>query len=167
MLQKKICMLGAFAVGKTSLINRYVNSIFSEHYITTIGVKIDKKSISANGIDMSLVLWDVYGEDNHQSVLPSYLRGMAAYVLVVDPSRPATFTSASNLHQLVLETIGPRPFVLALNKSDIKSDWEIDQAIFDELNEAALATLETSAKNDINVEETYQTLANCFASTIQ
>ena len=45
MLQKKICMLGGFGVGKTSLVSRFVTSIFSDNYLTTIGVKIDKKSI--------------------------------------------------------------------------------------------------------------------------
>jgi len=162
MLQKKICMLGSFAVGKTSLVRRYVDSIFSENYVTTIGVKIDKKLISANDTDLALILWDVYGEDNHQSVLPSYLRGMAAYVLVIDPSRSATFDSAKKLHSLVLDTLGEKPFVLVLNKSDIKSEWEMNDSIYDELSSAAITTIETSAKNDTGVNEVYQTIANAL-----
>ncbi len=163
MLQKKICMLGSFAVGKTSLVRRYVDSIFSENYITTIGVKIDKKVVTVNDTDLALILWDVYGEDNHQSVLPSYLRGMAAYVLVIDPTRPATFESAKNLHSLVLETLGQKPFVLVLNKSDIKSEWKINNAIYDELSSIAIKTIETSAKNNTGVDEIYQTIAEDFA----
>lgn len=162
MLQKKICMLGSFAVGKTSLVRRYVDSIFSENYVTTIGVKIDKKNITVNNTDLGLILWDVYGEDNHQSVLPSYLRGMAAYILVIDPSRPATFASAKNLHSLVLDTQGDKPFVLVLNKSDIKSDWQIDEQIFSELSAAAICTVETSAKTDTGVNEVFQSLGSCF-----
>jgi len=162
MLQKKICMLGSFAVGKTSLVRRYVDSIFSENYVTTIGVKIDKKVVSAHDKDLAFILWDVYGEDNHQSVLPSYLRGMAAYILVIDPSRPATFDSAKNLHSLVLETLGPKPFVLVLNKSDIKSEWEINDAILSELSSAALATVETSAKTDSGVDDVFQSIAISF-----
>lgn len=162
MLQKKICMLGSFAVGKTSLVRRYVESIFSENYVTTIGVKIDKKLVTAHDKDLALILWDVYGEDNQQSVLPSYLRGMAAYILVIDPSRPATFDSAKNLHSLVLETLGPKPFVLVLNKSDIKEQWEIDEAIFTELSSLAMATLETSAKSDTGVDDIFQTIAASF-----
>jgi len=166
MIQRKICMLGSFAVGKTSLVRRYVDSLFSENYVTTIGVKIDKKVISVNETDLALILWDVYGEDNHKSVLPSYLRGMAAYILVIDPSRPATFESAKYLHTLVLETLGPKPFVLVLNKSDIKSDWEINPTIFFKLNEAALATIEASAKNDTGVDEVFQTIGNSFVPTV-
>jgi len=162
MLQKKICMLGSFAVGKTSLVRRYVDSIFSENYVTTIGVKIDKKVTSVQGTDLGLILWDVYGEDNHQSVLPSYLRGMAAYILVVDPSRAATFASAKKLHNLVLDTLGAKPFVLVLNKSDLKSEWKIDEALFAELSAAAISTIETSAKTDTGVNELFESLAGSF-----
>lgn len=162
MLQKKICMLGSFAVGKTSLVRRYVDSMFSENYVTTIGVKIDKKVVSIDQTELGLILWDVYGEDNHQSVLPSYLRGMAAYILVVDASRPATFASAKKLHSLVLDTLGAKPFVLVLNKSDIKSEWQMDDEIFAELSTAAISTIETSAKTDTGVDELFQTLASCF-----
>lgn len=163
MLQKKICMLGSFAVGKTSLVRRYVDSIFSENYVTTIGVKIDKKVVTSNNQDLSLILWDVYGEDNYQSVLPSYLRGMAAYILVIDPSRPDTFESAKKLHSLANETLGPKPFVLVLNKSDLKSEWEINESILSELRAAALATIETSAKTDTGVDDVFQAIAGSFS----
>jgi len=112
-----------------------------------------------NQTDVSLILWDVYGEDNHQSVLPSYLRGMSAYLLVVDPTRPATFTSAQNLHKLVEETLGSKPFVLVLNKADLKSEWSVDKQILDELNNAAIATVETSAKEDTGVDDVFQFVA--------
>jgi len=165
MLQKKLCMLGSFAVGKTSLVRRYVDSIFSENYVTTIGVKIDKKVMSVDDTDLSLVLWDVYGEDNHQSVLPSYLRGMAAYILVIDPSRPATFESAKNLHALVLDTLGPKPFVLVLNKSDIKDKWEYNDNILKELSAAAIDTIETSAKTDTGVDDVFLSLGRALVQS--
>jgi small GTP-binding protein len=68
MLQKKICMLGAFAVGKTSLVRRFVESIYSDVYQTTVGVKIDKKNVQVHGKEVSLVLWDIYGEDDYQKM---------------------------------------------------------------------------------------------------
>ena len=61
MLQKKICMLGGFSVGKTSLVRRFVQSIFSETYLTTVGVKIDKKSVELPGKTVDLILWDLAG----------------------------------------------------------------------------------------------------------
>lgn len=155
-------MLGSFAVGKTSLVRQYVDSIFSDNYVTTIGVKIDKKVVTINDTALSLILWDVYGEDSQQSVVPSYLRGMAAYILVIDPSRPATFNSAKTLYTLALETMGPKPFVLVLNKSDLKSEWQIDEAILSELSSAAILTIETSAKTDTGVDDIFNAIANSF-----
>ena len=82
MLQKKVCMLGSFAVGKTSLVRRFVESIYSDVYQTTVGVKIDKKNVQVNEKEVSLVLWDIYGEDDYQKMRWTYLRGASGYLLV-------------------------------------------------------------------------------------
>jgi GTPase SAR1 family protein len=58
-VQKKICMLGGFSVGKTSLVKRYVASIFSESYLTTVGVKIDKKTVTLGERVVHLILWRI------------------------------------------------------------------------------------------------------------
>ena len=76
-IQKKVCMLGGFSVGKTSLVKRFITGKFSEKYHTTIGVKIDQKSLCVDDTEMLLVLWDVYGEDDFQKVRASYLQGSA------------------------------------------------------------------------------------------
>lgn len=60
-LQKKICMLGGFSVGKTSLVRRYVHSVFSDAYLTTVGVKIDKKIVTLPDRTVNLILWDLAG----------------------------------------------------------------------------------------------------------
>lgn len=160
MLQKKVCMLGSFAVGKTSLVRRYVDSVFSEKYVTTIGVKIDKKVVSVGEQEVSLLLWDVYGEDNHQSVLPAYLRGMAGYLLVVDPTRPNTIGRAAKLQALVTETVGPIPYILVLNKVDLKDQWVSDLSELDALKSTASAFTETSAKLDTGVSDMFERLAS-------
>ena len=64
MFQKKVCVLGAFGVGKTSLVRRYVQSIFSDAYLTTVGVKIDKKNLNVGETPVTLILWDIAGEDD-------------------------------------------------------------------------------------------------------
>jgi GTPase SAR1 family protein len=89
-LQKKVCMLGGFSVGKTSLVKRYVDSVFSETYLTTVGVKIDKKTVDLSDRIVNLILWDLAGEDDIASLRMSYLRGTAGYVLVADGTRPST-----------------------------------------------------------------------------
>src|ERR1700737_1110144 len=87
-LQKKICMLGGFWVGKTSLVKRFVASVFSETYLTTVGVKIDKKTVDLSDRIVNLILWDLAGEDDISSLRMSYLRGSAGYVRVPDGARP-------------------------------------------------------------------------------
>ncbi len=163
MIQKKVCMLGSFAVGKTSLVRRFVDNSFTENYTTTIGVKIDKKKVTINNIEMSLILWDVYGEDGYQSVLPAYLRGMAGYLLVVDPTRPGTFKSALSLNELVKKTLGEKPYILVMNKCDLKNQWNIDSPELKEsiqkLSNTAAATIETSAKAETGVNEMFDLLA--------
>ena len=116
-LQKKICMLGGFSVGKTSLVKRYVQSVFSETYLTTVGVKIDKKTVDLSDRIVNLILWDLAGEDDINSLRMTNLRGAAGYVLVADGTRPSTLDVALSLHKRVEADFGPLPFVLLLNKS--------------------------------------------------
>src|SRR6187455_2295151 len=104
MIHKKICMLGGFAVGKTSLVAQYVTSLFSDKYLSTVGVKIDKKQIAVDGRDVTLMLWDVAGQDDFQSVQESQLRGMAGYLLVVDGTRRATLETARQLQEKAMAT---------------------------------------------------------------
>jgi len=118
-LQKKICMLGGFSVGKTSLVKRYVQSVFSETYLTTVGVKIDKKTVDLSDRIVNLILWDLAGEDDINSLRMTNLRGAAGYVLVADGTRPSTLDVALSLHKRVEADFGPLPFVLLLNKSDL------------------------------------------------
>jgi len=164
-VQKKICMLGAYSVGKTSLVSQYVSSIFSEKYTTTIGVKIDKKQLVVDGTTLSMILWDVYGEDNHQSVMPSYLRGMTGYILVVDPTRASTMESTLALHAMVSDTVGDIPFVLALNKCDIKDEWVENLDELDALKASAVGWFETSAKTDTGVDSLFESLAESLLAS--
>ncbi|BAZ24088.1 small GTP-binding protein [Kalymmatonema gypsitolerans NIES-4073] len=160
MLQKKICMVGAFATGKTSLVSRFVNSIFSDKYQTTVGVKIDKKTVNLGDKELNLILWDLYGEDEFQKVRMSYLRGSSGYLLVVDATRHNTLEKALNLQNRVEETIGQVPFILVINKSDLADEWEISNSEIDELRQKGWTVIKTSAKSGLGVEKTFQTLAS-------
>ncbi|BAZ12165.1 small GTP-binding protein [Calothrix sp. NIES-4071] len=159
MLQKKICMVGSFATGKTSLIARFVHSIFSEKYQTTVGVKIDKKTVNYNDKELNFILWDLYGEDEFQKVRMSYLRGSSAYLLVVDGTRRNTLEKAFNLQLKVEETIGKVPFILVMNKHDLSDEWEIGIDEIDDLIQKGWSIIKTSAKTGRGVEEVFQTIA--------
>ena len=159
MLQKKICMLGSYGVGKTSLVGRFVHSIFSEKYQSTIGVKIDRKQVSVDGRDVSMLLWDLHGDDEFQRVRASYLRGMSGYLLVVDSTRAETLDVAMDLHKLAVDTVGDLPFVLLINKSDLESERDVDEARIAELADQGWAIHRTSAKTGKLVNETFEMLA--------
>ena len=159
MISKKVCMLGGFAVGKTSLVSRFVRSIFSEKYLTTVGVKIDKKTVAVPGNDVDLVLWDIYGEDDFQKMRASYLRGASGYLLVVDGTRRATLDTARDLHRLALDTVGPVPFLVLLNKADLVEQWEIDHDVLTALSREGWVAVQTSAKTGEGVEEAFSRLA--------
>ena len=102
-LQKKICMLGSYSVGKTSLVRRFVESIFTDVYHSTIGVKIDKKVVRTGNEQVDLVIWDIHGEDILQKVQVSYLRGISGYLLVVDGTRRQTLEDALTLNERITE----------------------------------------------------------------
>jgi small GTP-binding protein len=159
MIQKKICMLGGFAVGKTSLVARFVRSIFSDKYHSTVGVKIDKKPMTVDGRDVTLMLWDVNGQDDFQAVQPSHLRGMSGYLLVVDGTRRATLETARQLHEKATSMAGDVPFLLLLNKSDLGPDWEVDEQTFMTLVEQGWRIVRTSAKTGDGVEAAFEKLA--------
>ncbi|MBE9205524.1 GTP-binding protein [Nostoc sp. LEGE 06077] len=160
MLQKKICMVGAFATGKTSLVSRFVSSIFSEKYHTTVGVKIDKKIIDLQGNNVNLILWDLYGEDDFQKVRMSYLRGSSGYILVVDGTRRHTLDKAFELQNKVEVSIGKVPFILVCNKWDMTDEWEIETHELDTILQKGWTAINTSAKTGQGVEEVFQTLTN-------
>jgi small GTP-binding protein len=162
MIQKKICMLGGFAVGKTSLVARYVSSIFSDKYLSTVGVKIDKKQLSVDGKDVTMMLWDIYGQDDFQTVQASQLRGMSGYLLVVDGTRRATLETARQLQAKATDAVGPVPFILLLNKLDLAEQWEIDEPAFFKLVEEGWRVVRTSAKTGEGVEEAFNLLARAM-----
>lgn len=159
MLQKKICLLGAFGVGKTSLVRRYVDTIFSDAYLTTVGVKIDKKQLTVGSEQMALILWDIAGEDEVAAVRVSYLRGAAGYLLVVDGTRPETLDTAVSIQARVGAEIGEVPFVALLNKADLLEDWALPAERIERLEAAGWNFRRTSAKTGMGVEEAFQELA--------
>jgi small GTP-binding protein len=148
-------MLGSFSVGKTSLVRRYVEGVFSDKYLTTIGVKVDKKLVRAKDTDVTLMLWDLAGEDDFYHLRSSYLRGSSAYLLVADGTRRNTLDKAIELKNRADAVLGKVPFCLALNKADIKDEWELDVEVLDRLVEAGWPVLETSAKWGTNVNDMF------------
>jgi small GTP-binding protein len=152
-------MLGAFAVGKTSLVKQFIENIFSLKYHTTLGVKIDKKSVDVDGKTVDLILWDLAGEDDFITVKMSYLRGAAAYLIVIDGTRKDTLETALNLMQRVEKEVGKLPFVVLVNKCDLESKWQITDDDIAELEAMGNKVYKTSAKTGENVEASFEAIA--------
>jgi len=160
MLQKKICMVGMYGTGKTCLVQRYVHSLFSVKYLTTVGVKIDRREVQASGQPVMLMLWDLEGRDEVRNINPSYLKGAHGILYVVDGTRRDTFDKLFEIRDLVTSTIGAVPSVVALNKSDLKDEWKLAGADDKRLATEGLFALRTSAKSGDGVEAAFQRLAD-------
>lgn len=157
-MKKKICLLGAFAVGKTSLVQQYVHSIFSDKYHTTVGVKIEKTRVELNGDCVDLIIWDLHGEDEFQHVRLSYLKGSSGLIFVADGTRQDTLATALNLKQIAENTIGRVPSVILVNKEDLKDLWEIGPGILEEMEKSGIPVIRTSAKTGKAVTRAFEQL---------
>ncbi len=158
----KVCVVGDFAVGKTSVTERFVNNHFSEKYLSTVGVKIDTAEISdpAHALTHKLVIWDVAGADEFGPREFAYLRGANGFIYVADGTRSATLASVEHLHSQISEKYGATPFVLMVNKRDLQSEWQVGDEYLDALRSAYGNVFQTSAKTGDDVGRALTCLAD-------
>ena len=156
---RKICMLGDFGVGKTSLVARFMRNTFSDKYLTTVGVKVDSKEVDRGELGVvKLVVWDIAGRSVLDALNMSYLRGASGLLLVADGTREATLRTAIDL---LLQSRGLLPdaeAVLLVNKLDLIERWEVAPGTLVELRQT-LPVIETSALSGDGVEQAFMELA--------
>jgi len=162
---KKICFLGDPAVGKTSLIRRFVINAFDDKYLSTIGANIVKKEMEVPAeeeraaMDLTLMIWDLAGHRTWNSVKQAYYQGTEGAMIVCDITRQHTLTTTIDWIKTLTEITGDIPLILMANKSDLEEEAMFGHA---ELQEVANATqapfLLTSAKNGRNVAEGFELL---------
>jgi small GTP-binding protein len=121
-ISKKIALIGSFAVGKTSLINRFVYRQFPENYLTTLGMRVDKKVVTSGKFDVSLLIWDIAGHDQVENTPGYYLTGSKGIVVVTDLSRPATFERLDRQLQVLRAIVPDAEVLVAANKQDLFSE---------------------------------------------
>ena len=152
-------MVGDFAVGKTSLTQQFVNQIFSEQYLTTIGVKIDTKIVNlSDGKQCKVIVWDVAGRDSLTPLQTSYLMGATGFMLVIDGTRRDSIDSVKFLIDSAQQKLPEAPFFILVNKSDLT-----DQLLFEEKDQHFFESNDwpfifTSAKTGENVEKAFNEL---------
>ena len=161
-IQRKVCMLGSFGVGKTSLVERLVRNTFSQHPRTAVGVRIDKATVEVDGRKMNMIVWDMHSEEDLRQILKSYLRGAAGYILVADGTRPSSLDEAVEIMGLTKTASGEPSRVLLLNKADLTEDWRLESSRVDDLNRRGLTVLKTSARTGKGVTEAFATLGRAI-----
>jgi small GTP-binding protein len=154
LIQKKICLLGASSVGKTSLVKQFVEGIFNEKYLTTIGVKIDKKVITIEKDEIQLMLWDIEGTDRYNAFQERYLRGAAGYIIVVDQTRASSLLEGIDIHNLARQ-VTDCPAILAINKNDLAATWHWSDSDNKTYHSLFNLQISTSAKTGKHVEQMF------------
>jgi small GTP-binding protein len=165
MISKKVCMIGSFSVGKTSLVRQYVHTMFDDKYQTTIGVKVDKKCIEVNNESVNLMLWDLAGEDEYNRLQTSFLRGSSGFILVADGTRKHTVDKALELHKILLKDFPSASYLMVLNKYDLTDEWQLSQADIDNLKSNSLPPHLTSARTASHVDEIFQAIAQSMLTS--
>lgn len=159
----KVCLVGENAVGKTSLIKKFVLDIFDDSYITTIGTKITKKTMTFDGnepVKMDMMIWDIMGQASFRSLLQdAYFYGAHGVLAVADCTRSSTVAMLHDWLDSTKQVVGEVPVVFLSNKSDITDQLEVDQDLLDaELGKYNASILFSSAKTGQNVSEAFHTL---------
>lgn len=156
LLQKKVCLLGSFGVGKTSLIRRFVNDMFDEKYLSTIGVTISRKQV----MNLNMVIWDLAGGDDFNGKHTSYLQGASGAFLVCDVTRNETFEFTKIYHEKMGSIVPNAKTILIGNKIDlVESVEEATEKVVDLANQLNTPYFLTSAKTGEQVESSFQALA--------
>lgn len=152
---KKVVLVGHFGVGKSSLVQRFVHQQFSEKYLTTIGVKIDKKVVQIEDVSVKMMLWDIAGESVAMKIPKKYLTGAHGIMYVFDLSREETYSSIQEDLFEVNKTLPDAKMVVLGNKADLVNPSAIEA--LREIIEVDFKT--TSAKSGDNVEDSFFQLA--------
>ncbi len=170
-LKAKICLVGENAVGKTSLVRRYVLDQFDDRYLTTLGAKVMKKEVRVENpkhgraVLVDLAIWDIMGQPSFRDLLrEAYFGGAQGILAVADLTRKETLDNLPSWIEAVVQTVGPVPVVVAANKADLaeQAKYEVDE-VESVLRISPSDRFLTSAKTGALVNATFGRLASLVA----
>jgi small GTP-binding protein len=162
-IDKKICLLGDFAVGKTSLVRRFVYNRFEDQYLSTIGVKVSRKTVVVPRgdklVELTIMLWDLAGSQEFDHIRTSYLRGVSGAVLVCDLCRASTLDNLPKyIEELARNNVGTQ-LIVAANKVDLQDQHQLEPAQVEKFAVTLNAPYYlTSAKQGDSVESLFRHL---------
>ncbi len=166
-ISKKVCLIGDFGVGKTSLIRRYIDRQFSDQYLSTIGVKISQKNIISTHLNsleqkLQLLIWDIEGQTKFQAISRNYLEGAQGAIIVADLNRQDTIDNIPS-HIELITSVNPKGLILmvAVNKIDLAKETNLGESqLFNfTQNYSQIDTIHTiPSQTGKNVDEIHNTL---------
>src|SRR5512136_1817914 len=121
----KLCLLGDGAVGKTSLVRRYVFDVFDDKYLMSFGTKVTKKSYRVGEVDLDLMIWDILGQKSQEALHAAYYRGAAGALAVCDFTRPETMKNLKSWLGSFRSVVGDMPVIILGNKSDLEKKYTL------------------------------------------
>lgn len=157
----KILIIGNSSVGKSNILLRYTDNIFNDSFLPTIGVDFKIKNITVDNQKIKLNIWDTAGQERFQTITSTYYKGSHGIVLVYDITDKESFNNINNWVSEVKKNAGSGVVMLLVgNKSDLESDRVVtSKEGQDFANMLGINFLETSAKTDSNIKETFNVLA--------
>lgn len=168
-IKAKVCLVGEVAVGKTSLVKRFVLDTFDDRYVATVGTKVTKKTVPVlwRGVParMDLMVWDIMGEKGFRALLKeAYFEGCQGVLAVCDVTRKETLYDLNNWIQLTKKQVGNVPIVFLGNKIDLQDRVAVIEEDLSRLAGIHSAPRHTtSAKTGEGVEASFRALASAIA----
>ena len=155
----KICLLGNPAVGKTSLIRKYVYDVYSDKYIGTLGTKVSKKVVRIGDRQVTMLIWDLMGEHEFRRIQMTAFKGTQGALIVCDLSRKETLEGFDFWPKSLFEVTGEVPIIFLGNKNDLPNKEITESDIKPYAERYGTEYYLTSAKTGEHVEEAFENLA--------
>lgn len=164
----KVVIVGNGAVGKSSMIQRYCRGIFTQNYKKTIGVDFLEKHLRVSDEEVRLMLWDTAGQEEFDAITKAYYRGAQACVVAFSTVDRASFEAVRKWKKKVEDECGLVPMVLVQNKIDLLHESQVTAAEVEHLaKELQMRLYRTSVKEDLNVMNVFQHLAENYVSRVK
>jgi small GTP-binding protein len=180
-IKGKVCLLGDTAVGKTSLIRRFVLDQYDDKYISTVGTKVTKKKMdfelneTNHNVEVTLLIWDIMGQSRevlkdtlsqYERYVPQkdFYRNAKAAIIVCDITRKDTYEHIEDWITSLFEVVGEVPIVIAANKYDLVEEADFDlMAVADMAQQYETKSYLTSAKTNENVDKMFKKIGHHLA----